>query len=241
MRCNKCAGQNSPGARFCTRCGSALMVACTTCGRGSPETARFCGWCGAARTAPALVLEPRGERKHATVLFADIDNSTELIADLDIEAAVGRLQPVVAAMVQGVQRFGGTVLRTAWRRAEGGVRGAQGARGSCVAGLPGGTRHAGGRRCPAEPALDPDRPALRRGDHRAARRGLAVEQEAQGMTVHVASRMEQVGGARWHLPQSAMPRPGFRLLRYKIGWHADVERSAGNRQGCSGLLASSRS
>jgi adenylate cyclase len=59
-----------------------------------------------------MVVEPHGERKHATVLFADIVDSTELIAGLDVETAVGRLQPVVAAMVQAVQRFGGTVLRT---------------------------------------------------------------------------------------------------------------------------------
>ncbi len=192
MRCNKCAGQNSPGARFCTRCGSALMVACTTCGRGSPETARFCGWCGAARTAPALVLEPRGERKHATVLFADIDNSTELIADLDIEAAVGRLQPVVAAMVQGVQRFGGTVLRTlgdGLKAAFGAPKALEGhALLACRAAL---------AMQEAVAAL-PNPPSIRIGLHSGEvitgllDTGLAVEQEAQGMTVHVASRMEQV-------------------------------------------------
>jgi adenylate cyclase len=50
-------------------------------------------------------------RKQATVLFADIVNSTEQIARLDPEQAMNRLQPAVSLMCDAVERFGGTVVR----------------------------------------------------------------------------------------------------------------------------------
>jgi class 3 adenylate cyclase len=50
-----------------------------------------------------------GERKQVTVLFADIKDSTELIRDLDPEAAQQLLDPVLHAMMDAVHRFEGTV------------------------------------------------------------------------------------------------------------------------------------
>ena len=50
-----------------------------------------------------------GERKHVTVLFADIKDSTELIRDLDPEAAQQLLDPAIHIMMQAVHRFEGTV------------------------------------------------------------------------------------------------------------------------------------
>ena len=47
-----------------------------------------------------------------TVLFADIVNSTEQIAQLDPAQAMDRLQPAVTLMCDAVERFGGTVMRT---------------------------------------------------------------------------------------------------------------------------------
>jgi class 3 adenylate cyclase len=59
------------------------------------------------------ILESRsaleGERKHVTVLFADIKGSTALIENLDPEEAAGRLTPAVSAMMAAVHRFDGTV------------------------------------------------------------------------------------------------------------------------------------
>jgi class 3 adenylate cyclase/predicted ATPase len=54
---------------------------------------------------PALA----GERKQVTVLFADIKDSTELIKDLDPEAAQQLLDPAVHRMMEAVHRFEGTV------------------------------------------------------------------------------------------------------------------------------------
>jgi class 3 adenylate cyclase len=50
-----------------------------------------------------------GERKHVTVLFADIKDSTELIKDLDPEDAQKLLDPAIHIMMEAVHRFEGTV------------------------------------------------------------------------------------------------------------------------------------
>ncbi len=50
-----------------------------------------------------------GERKQVTVLFADLKGSTELIADLDPEAAQQLLDPALHAMMAAVHRYEGTV------------------------------------------------------------------------------------------------------------------------------------
>src|SRR5262247_3337124 len=54
---------------------------------------------------PALA----GERKQVTVLFADIKDSTELIKDLDPEAAQQLIDPAIHIMMDAVHRFEGTV------------------------------------------------------------------------------------------------------------------------------------
>jgi hypothetical protein len=57
--------------------------------------------------AARLALE--GERKQVTVLFADIKDSTELIKDLDPEAAQQLLDPALHHMMDAVHRYEGTV------------------------------------------------------------------------------------------------------------------------------------
>src|SRR5919199_5024638 len=50
-----------------------------------------------------------GERKQVTVLFADLKGSTELIRDLDPEAAQRLLDPALQRMMAAVHRYEGTV------------------------------------------------------------------------------------------------------------------------------------
>src|SRR5438094_1025648 len=50
-----------------------------------------------------------GERKQVTVLFADLKGSTELIRDLDPEAAQHLLDPALHIMMDAVHRYEGTV------------------------------------------------------------------------------------------------------------------------------------
>ncbi|MBC5763377.1 adenylate/guanylate cyclase domain-containing protein [Ramlibacter albus] len=107
---------NPSGNKFCEQCGSQLQPACARCGHDVSPGARFCGNCGhAVGAAPPAAAEsgPKwGELKQATVLFADIVSSTELISALDPEEAMARLRPAVLRMRHSVERFGGTVVRT---------------------------------------------------------------------------------------------------------------------------------
>jgi len=125
MECQACHTANPDTNRFCENCGSALTYKCAACGFDCTPAARFCGGCGVGltRTAsstpvarpaapPAATASGWGELKQATVLFADIVSSTEQIAQLDPEEAMGRLQPAVMLMCEAVERFGGTVMRT---------------------------------------------------------------------------------------------------------------------------------
>ena len=112
MRCRACAYENEAASRFCVACGVSLAPVCARCGRDFPETARFCAWCGEPRGPDASAADVLGERKQATVLFADIAGSTARIAGLDAEGAMNFLHPIVMVMARAVHRYEGTVLRT---------------------------------------------------------------------------------------------------------------------------------
>lgn len=119
MRCPACSTENPVGNRHCESCGARLVVPCARCGHRNSPSAHFCGSCGvsldhipgseqAKESRPLLAAE----RKHATVLFADIVGSTELIAGLDPEQAMEHLRPAVSRMCEIIERFDGTVVRT---------------------------------------------------------------------------------------------------------------------------------
>jgi class 3 adenylate cyclase/tetratricopeptide (TPR) repeat protein len=117
MRCRSCMTVNPTGNRFCESCGRQLQLACGRCGHDVNLLARFCGNCGGVLNASgALVASdapPKwGELKQATVLFADVVGSTDMVAHMDPEEAMARLRPAVLRMRHSVERFGGTVLRT---------------------------------------------------------------------------------------------------------------------------------
>jgi len=117
MHCPSCRAETADGSRFCAQCGAALLVKCTRCGASSACGARYCSACGAGVGEPSgsgerLLLLPTAELKQATVLFADIVSSTELVAVLEPEDAMRRLHPAVVAMVECVRRFDGTIGRT---------------------------------------------------------------------------------------------------------------------------------
>ena len=132
MQCPRCQQDNPPQARFCMKCGASVTLACGRCGTELPAGAAFCLSCGQpVGTTPAR--EPRfttpesytpkhlaekilnskaareGERKHVTVLFADLKGSMELLADRDPEEARKILDPVLELMMEAVHRYEGTV------------------------------------------------------------------------------------------------------------------------------------
>jgi class 3 adenylate cyclase/tetratricopeptide (TPR) repeat protein len=133
MNCARCQHDNRPAARFCEECGTRLARACASCGAELSPTAKFCPECGQAADREALPAPPRlarpdtytpghlaekillskaaleGERKHVTVLFADLKGSMELLADRDPEEARRILDPVLERMMEAVHRYEGTV------------------------------------------------------------------------------------------------------------------------------------
>lgn len=121
MFCENCQHHNEPDAKFCANCGTALARACPECGRHNLSQAARCAECGspleqsgiAGLRRPAGVLATRaareGERKHLTVLIADISGSTAFIDQLNAEEADRRLGEIMSAMREAVARFEGTV------------------------------------------------------------------------------------------------------------------------------------
>ena len=129
MKCPRCQAENVDGARFCEDCGARLEATCPSCGQPVDTGKRFCRSCGAALTTattrlPSLqaytpkhlaekILTSKGalegERKHVTVLFADLKGSMELLADRDPEEARKLLDPVLERMMEAVHRYEGTV------------------------------------------------------------------------------------------------------------------------------------
>jgi class 3 adenylate cyclase/tetratricopeptide (TPR) repeat protein len=133
MKCPKCRHENSAKAKFCDQCAAPLARACPTCGIQVSSTAEFCLHCDSPLKPVAddprfasprnytpqhlaeKILTSRaaleGERKQITVLFADIEGSTELLAERDPEDAQKLLDPVLERMIAAVHRYEGSVNR----------------------------------------------------------------------------------------------------------------------------------
>src|SRR5487761_1024829 len=90
MRCRHCQTENPLSSRYCSWCGARLEIACAECGHLCPPATQFCTWCGSMLDPPAAPRRDGGERKQATILFADIVGSPHLISRLDAEDAMGR-------------------------------------------------------------------------------------------------------------------------------------------------------
>ena len=106
MRCPSCRHDNPSDSRFCNRCGTALVAAVAPRAGAAP----------ADYTPPHLrdaILRSRsaleGERKQVTVLFADVKGSTELAESIDLEEWHRLLDRLFQILSQGVHRHEGTV------------------------------------------------------------------------------------------------------------------------------------
>jgi class 3 adenylate cyclase/tetratricopeptide (TPR) repeat protein len=74
----------------------------------------WCAHCGASAVGNSRnpeVEDPVSQRKFVTILRADVVHSTDLIAELEPEEALLRLEPALAAMRAAVRQFGGIVSK----------------------------------------------------------------------------------------------------------------------------------
>ena len=112
MHCPSCGFENPESMKFCGECGIPLIGRCPQCGFENPPRFKFCGDCGAPLSTPAQALPPalvlppstepvrytptylaekivasrsalEGERRQVTVLFVDLKNSMEYVANRD--------------------------------------------------------------------------------------------------------------------------------------------------------------
>ena len=81
---------------------------CPNCQSVNPDGARFCLNCGNQLEAQVRV---DGERKHVTVLFADVVDSTGLGERLDPEQVAEIMNGAFAFLDASVTKYGGTVAR----------------------------------------------------------------------------------------------------------------------------------
>lgn len=86
--------------------GGKATVNCENCGQSNAEDARFCTRCGAR-----LRSRGGGERRHLTLMFADIVDSTVMASTLDPEDWRVLLTDCIAMMEHQVRRHGGHVAK----------------------------------------------------------------------------------------------------------------------------------
>jgi len=84
------------------------MQTCLKCGFDNPDAAKFCANCGNALEVARPV---EGERRFATVLFADVARSTTIAEQMDPEDWAGIMNGAFAFMNAAVSHYGGTVSR----------------------------------------------------------------------------------------------------------------------------------
>lgn len=100
MYCAKCGAENAARVKFCSECGSPMGIPCPHCAQRNARDAKECVACGRPLHAAQA---PAAERRHLTVLFADIAGSTALSERLDPEdlrELYSRYQTLCAHVVQ---------------------------------------------------------------------------------------------------------------------------------------------
>ena len=133
MKCPKCQFENREGIKFCEKCGFKIELVCPACGARIPPDRQFCGKCGTAlekpKEAPPInYSEPKsytpkfladrilttrssieGERKHVTVLFADMANYTSMSEKLDPEEVRQIMDGCFRILMDEIHKYEGTI------------------------------------------------------------------------------------------------------------------------------------
>jgi class 3 adenylate cyclase/DNA-binding winged helix-turn-helix (wHTH) protein/tetratricopeptide (TPR) repeat protein len=138
IACPQCEHENSVTASFCGACGTRLVRVCPACGREADLRTLFCTACGRpliqplpgtsspppgsqwerqagqlgqGGTSAAWQRKPEAERRHLTVLFCDVVDSTVLSVGLDPEAYREVIGAYHAACAEVIARFDGHIAQ----------------------------------------------------------------------------------------------------------------------------------
>jgi len=192
IQCPGCGGSTLPRP-FCDMCGTSLEQACRGCGAANRPGAKFCCECGEALgiKLPEVDAPTSAQQKQVTVLFADLCNSTRMVASMDAEDASLALGAVLSVMGEAVRRSGGVVNQ----RMGDGIMALFGApiaaedhaARACFAGLAilADVAAMGGRALPVRVGMCSGPVILRR-------TGMdEADFEVAGITAHIAARLEQ--------------------------------------------------
>jgi class 3 adenylate cyclase/DNA-binding winged helix-turn-helix (wHTH) protein/tetratricopeptide (TPR) repeat protein len=118
--CPQCQQENRVTASFCGECGTPLVSVCPSCGHAAKRRTLFCTACGKllTRSLPAtgsLPSAPQGElqaeRRHLTLLFCDLVDSTPLAAHLDPEELREVVRAYHAVCAKVIERFDGHIAQ----------------------------------------------------------------------------------------------------------------------------------
>ncbi len=129
LSCPSCRQTNPRDAKFCQQCGMQLHQICANCQSEISPDAKFCHRCGRPtgtavdRSQASRAYTPKyladkilttrsaleGERKQVTVLFADIKGSMQLAEQVDPEDWHAILDEFFQILAAGIHRFEGTI------------------------------------------------------------------------------------------------------------------------------------
>lgn len=114
--CPRCQQVNEAGSKFCNQCGTALNTVCPQCGSDVQPGSRFCSECGTCLAPADDAASDRdkasdGERRFATVLYADLSNFTQISEQLDPEEVDHYITRIKQEMTEEIEYYDGTVNR----------------------------------------------------------------------------------------------------------------------------------
>jgi class 3 adenylate cyclase/tetratricopeptide (TPR) repeat protein len=126
IKCLACGSDSADTAKFCSDCGALLMKACPNCDQRNQPHAKFCSGCGSQlagtpkitaekdnqqdilrsndQTRTSLKISSEGERRHATILRADLTGYTALTERLGpevVEDILEKIKPIATKVITG--------------------------------------------------------------------------------------------------------------------------------------------
>jgi class 3 adenylate cyclase/tetratricopeptide (TPR) repeat protein len=126
MSCSHCKTAALSNAKYCRQCGSRVGNNCPACGASNPPVSKFCGECGKALVSAFVPDAPRngthteaekthfvsqGERRHLTILFADLTGYTRMMEQYDPEDVQALMTTIIRSSVQIIESYNGHVER----------------------------------------------------------------------------------------------------------------------------------